>query len=503
MLKKEQQSNKVLFEGKSLARIPYSDRPLPQGGEVKYLTIEEFEKKFNFTYTESVFGNKEEFKLYSYETPPNLFPSSITPAVIKHRMQNPLDCFVLCNMGPTGHGLFTTKKLEEYTVLFVYAGEVRDATPDEGEYDYGIKIAGNLPPRAITAKQKGGLSRFMQHLPIDNEKYKKELKAYISKQINAELLQAGNISLDDYADEFIRDYHIDHELPNKVFRKQSIRDRVQESNVTLTQVTLNGMPIIVCWTEPGIEANKQVGFCYGEQYWNIVGKQPRYYKEDGRLIPLSDYLHTPSAALLKNVNPLSLYNEGVKFQNDKKYELALTSFGRALFEFRKQKGKNSPECGNCYGALASTCRDIHDYPNALKACENAIVIWSSLKENEKLLSIRKKYQDCLKLAAPNLRALYAAATKRYNKKHYLVAIDQLMFICSATKDLDLKAFSYSTLASCYRELKDFDAAIANCQKALNIRKEMKNAKAIEVVEKKLAGILEQKGKESIAQQNPV
>lgn len=257
MLKKEEQSNKVLFEGKSLARRAYSDRPLPQGGEVRYLTIEEFEKKFNFIYTESVFGKKEEFKSYSYETPQRHFPSRITPAVIKHRMQNPLDCFVICNMGPTGHGLFTTKKLEEYTVLFVYAGEVRDATPNDGEYDYGIIIADNLPSRAITAKRKGGLSRFMQHLPIDNEKYKKELKAYISKQISPELLQARNISLDDYADEFVQGHRVDHELPNNAFRKQSIRDRVQESNVTLTQVTVNGLPIVICWTETGIEAKSK------------------------------------------------------------------------------------------------------------------------------------------------------------------------------------------------------------------------------------------------------
>nr|MBA2709021.1 hypothetical protein [Tatlockia sp.] len=53
-----------LVAGNSLIKIPYSDKPLAQGGEIIYLTPEEFKTTFNCTYTESLFGDSKAFSKY-------------------------------------------------------------------------------------------------------------------------------------------------------------------------------------------------------------------------------------------------------------------------------------------------------------------------------------------------------------------------------------------------------------------------------------------------------
>lgn len=480
----------LLFKGNTLEKIAYSDKPLPQNGEVIYLNIEEFERMFNFTYSESLYGDRKQLKDYfNIGLPPDDLPESITSKDIKYRLMHPLNCFVVCNLGPTGHGLFSREDIPPYTVLFAYTGTVCTANINDGVYDYVWFKTMELPWKMISARRIGGLARFMQHLPLDDEKFKQNTKQFLAKLYTSEQIQERGLNLDDVVNEEMQSQPSDYELRDNNFRKQSVRNSIQSCNVERSHVKVDGIPMVICWTQFGIKKNEQLGFPYGENYWNGLKKLPRYYREDGTLIPFSDYNHISNTGMFGKINPYKLYSEGVEKQKQGSPESALIAFSRALNEFRIKTNKTSIECGNCYAALASSYRDTKDYFNAIVMCEKAISIFFHLKEEGKLNKIRSKYLECLKLYDPNPSRLYAKAQIHFKSKKYIQAIDSFEFIISGKNDDKLTAYCHAELAACYRALNKCDLAILHYQAALEIMKKIRSdPQSIEVLENKLSDL---------------
>ena len=288
----------ILVEAKRLEKIPYSDKPLPQGGTIEYLSSEEFEKKLGFTYTESLQGDRKELSKYLKDKEllsqiRNRMDLPKDEAVLE-RLANPLDCLVVCKMDDqVGHGLFASKDIPAGTVLFMYSGTIEAAKTyekgDEYTYCWG-SLNSNAIEKIVSAKQAGGLSRFMQHLPQDQERHKKHLKQELLKQFNPVLIAERGINLDEFVEELMQQAK-DHELEDVKFHDLKMKEQLATGNVHVCQTVINGVPVIACVAEYDIKAGEQIGFSYGESYWKTAEKKPCYFLKDGNLIPKTAYAY--------------------------------------------------------------------------------------------------------------------------------------------------------------------------------------------------------------------
>ena len=107
----------TVIRGKSISRIPYMENPPAEGGEIHYLTPEEFKHKFNCEYTEGIVIRNSQYKIATA----NDFKGTRAKAAYD-RLINPLETLVICKMSDNiGYGLFTTQDIKMGTVLCIYA----------------------------------------------------------------------------------------------------------------------------------------------------------------------------------------------------------------------------------------------------------------------------------------------------------------------------------------------------------------------------------------------
>ncbi|MGB6976295.1 MAG: SET domain-containing protein-lysine N-methyltransferase [Gammaproteobacteria bacterium] len=165
---------KPLFPAKQLEKIPVADKPLSQGGKITYLSPEQFKEKFGCECTASIWGTEEQASDYQKRWQKALSNSgklTETELKILHRLDNPFEDAVICFIDEkVGYGLFAKKDIAAGTIIGVYSGTLGKAKTFEeahDAYDYTLdKNANDI----VSAKEKGGITRFMQHLPNNYEK---------------------------------------------------------------------------------------------------------------------------------------------------------------------------------------------------------------------------------------------------------------------------------------------------------------------------------------------
>jgi len=151
---------KLLLKAKKLHAVPYSDNP---SSRIIYtLTHEEYNQKFDSQYSESLYV-KEEIKLehlITEEKHSETREASQLKAEIEEkitcRLENPLSCLFVGRLPEEvgGYGLFTSEAIEENTLLFLYAGEIKNFSLDD---DYclntGVDSSGKpwFPPGILAA----------------------------------------------------------------------------------------------------------------------------------------------------------------------------------------------------------------------------------------------------------------------------------------------------------------------------------------------------------------
>lgn len=421
----------ILLDAKKLDQITYSAKPLPQLKEsdsLSYLSVSEFEQKFKIQYTESLHGDLNEILpiLENHQLLASLAagrPDTPTETAIIERMNNPLDCFVVCNMGPeVGYGLFTSKAIEENTVLFLYAGELAEpvAYSPEREADYAwLPQQSHGPIKTINAACCGGLARFMQHLPIDFEKRKALLEAALEKIIAEnphyqQMMQLRNITVSSYVQDLLKDSKKDDEVGGLHFHEKADKAKLMTSNVKLCTVVVSGIPIVIAMAEQNIPQNSQLGFSYGKQYWLTAKKQPRYFNEDGLLISESLYRNAFYSELNHHRPLLSgiiqppqqtarqLYDHAVelyKAENKKEhkdYSRAIHVMTQAIQAYQQQDKK--AELATCLDTIASLYREAGNIGEAIANCQTALTIREELVVSNagiqpSLEKTRKKLQD--------------------------------------------------------------------------------------------------------------
>jgi tetratricopeptide (TPR) repeat protein len=484
---------KELVYATSLSTILYSSKPLSQQAPIISLSIEEAEAKFKFKYTESLWGDREKLKAYinnpilqqqimKQKDLPNL-------QAVLARLESPLKSLIICDMGsPVGHGLFALEDIAANTILFLYSGKVTHGKIFEEGDDYSAQWTKGedvacLPTKYISAKNLGGLARFMQHLPLDKARHSAYLKQGLEKEIKnrygeqqaAELLAAKNISLDEVVSELMAP--TSSELEDIKF-KDSVKAQLATTNMTVACIVINNIPVSVCWTPYGIKKGEPIGFNYGPHYWANANKKPKYFTQAGLIIPAADYSYkidplplSSKPTLYSHRAPLSLYQEGIQAYKEKNYLQAENILKNALGLYKQTKGKETAEYGLCYSALASCYRELSNIDMAIYYCEKALLILSKHGNKKQLENSQKKYREILS-KKPG-KELYGRAVLLYKQKEYAMALYPLLLATDYFEKLEKlpeKASYYSTLASCYREVGELEKAKNEVEKALRVRR---------------------------------
>jgi hypothetical protein len=462
----------VQVPAKKLEAISYCDQPLSQqGAKIVSLSPQEFAKKFNCEYSESVHGAHKVNQNCIAELFPENRRTVVTTALaekIIERLNNPLDCLVICKMDEVGHGLFTSCSIPAGVLLCVYAGEVKQQdTVDikQDNYLYNLTTPLSQAGTYVTTPHKiGGMARFMQHLP-------------------------QHPSSSDAEDE---------ELNDVVFTDPNIRITYQNVNNML--VNYFGTPLILMFSATEIPAGTQLGFSYGQQYWRMRNTHPRYFAPDGQLIPASAYYFKSDREKVSKVylfngimsNPVLMYDKAVEMYKDHKYQQAIAIFKKSASLFLEKNPKAGIDVGKCMSGMASCYRDLDDKPMAIESCELAIQAYTQ-GGFEQMETIIKKYQTCLEKSGKTVSELYTYADAYYDKRQMELAAPVFDYVLRRYKNMDGEhgyeiAACHTSLSSCYHMLGRTELAIEHGNESLALLKSIEGTPAdvIHAAEKKLA-----------------
>lgn len=313
-----------IINAKKLEKIPYMDNPPAEGGEIAYLTEEEFKKKFKCEYTEGIVTNSVNTnqKIISERD----FIGSRAKAAYQ-RLQNPLECLVICKMThDTGCGLFTTEDIPMGTVLCIYSGEY---DPNTKEHVYSSD--------AVNAAEIGGMARFMQHQPASKEGHKdylmiglKNYQLFALQENISEEEAKRKLSDTKYVNDKIKRYQSQikeneffggYDFDQYSFKDKALIDQIAQSNIILEEVKMADLKINLMVASRDIKKNESIGFSYGIMYWKhpSIGHPPYLFTKMGQIIlPENQYTYTDHSSwgLAKKIaaNNPSLSSDPTIFQ---------------------------------------------------------------------------------------------------------------------------------------------------------------------------------------------
>lgn len=321
--------NKIVLEGNTIQKIPYMDKPPALDGQLRWLSHQQFYEKFQCYFFEGLVSSaKSSFSQINR----NRISDNLALAAYD-RLQNPLDCFVICNMGEeVGYALFAFKDISAGTVLCIYSGEDLHSLDMRYVCD------------RTCAKQIGGFSRFMQHLPIYSQLHLAALQLtltnpeFFSRTYNFSLAESKRIIKSERAsiklryDEHIRDVelnkmHGEYDLDDIEFNASLIQKKqngrfslstrlsdgtsseIAYSNVMYNKVDMgNGMKVNFMEAMADIKAGEMVGFSYGRSYWQqlLLSQQPFLFTPKGEIIkPEGNYIYPGFKQLVQQPSPCS------------------------------------------------------------------------------------------------------------------------------------------------------------------------------------------------------
>lgn len=282
---------KTIIKAVTPTKIPYMDNPPAKGGEIKYLTPQEFKAKFKCEYTEGVVVKSTKNKQLASEAD----FQNVRAKAAYERLLNPLDSLVICKMSDkVGYGLFTTKHIPIGTVICLYAGEY---APSSEEIIYSCGT--------IDAAKYGGFARFMQHQPISKETHLGYLMQglqdhrlfAIHENVSFEI--AKNLLADpafiakkteQYRKEVTKNATWgDYNFTKNAFTDKEFADNVAQSNIFYEIAEVAGVDVVCMIAMCDIKANESIGFSYGPMYWRhpSIENSPRLFTKYGDIISRS------------------------------------------------------------------------------------------------------------------------------------------------------------------------------------------------------------------------
>lgn len=301
---------KVIIKANTPTKIPYMENPPAQGGEIKYLTADEFKKKFNCEYTEGVVVEGK-YKKLNPATESDFKNASAKAAY--ERLLNPLDSLVICKMSHgIGHGLFTTKDIPMGTVICIYAGQY---DPFSKEFVYSNE--------SIDAAKVGGFARFMQHQPFSKEGHEYYLMQGLKdphlfaiqenitqEEAKALLVDSGFVAkkTEKYKEKIKDNLRCNvYNFSEIVFSDKQLATEIAQSNVFCETTVVADVEVTLMVAMRDIKANESIGFSYGVVYWQhpSIKNQPLLFTKTGEILSLGErYKYKSNKALEEAVGRL-------------------------------------------------------------------------------------------------------------------------------------------------------------------------------------------------------
>lgn len=284
------QSRVELFSISSPDYIQVADKPICcPDAQVSKIGLEAIKKQFNFEYFENITVDKTKIKR-------SIANSDSLPDIIR-RLQNPLnDSLVVCRLqDPVGYGLFTQQAIKRGDIIGIYAGEMHQ--PDCKDFIYGMSSGENL----TVAIKKGGLCRFIQHMPeciyqtvnqLHQTNNMHDLYVLASTLGMTRFFQPGQ-TIEATREKMICTYlHRSNEQEDEEPIIESLLKHgttIAHANTAFIEQKYNGFCFTLIMATRHIEPREQLGVSYGLDYWFSRKKIPLLFeKQTGEISKWSD-----------------------------------------------------------------------------------------------------------------------------------------------------------------------------------------------------------------------
>jgi tetratricopeptide (TPR) repeat protein len=462
---------KTLLACAAPATISYASEPLTPTTVVTQLTVQEMERKFNFKYDEGFSYNENEINpraLTHYESTVSDKPPL---EKVEERLAKPFDGLVVCKMpDPVGHGLYTSKPIPRGTVIGFYAG-ILGKVQEKDDYSNALSpqnSSGHISTMpAVSAKDRGGLARFMQHLPVDKKRYQIESEKTfpivlektaqrlgLTLEALNQLMIEKNVNKKDFIAQMSGMIQND-ELEKIQFPSEASYSNMVSSNVEVVRVVYKGLLIPVITAAQDIPAYSQLGFSYGP-YWDQKEEKPLYFTTSGQILTSVQYLLDKNEEKELNDAKITYANAILDF-NNKKLPDAKTKTLHAQRIFIKTCSYFSLEYANATSTLASIYRDQGDIALAIETATKAIYILETIQNKTVIAATYNKLNSCLAKLTEVPAVIKTLATEHLKQKHYQLALALFLGIVEKVPAIDKPICAYN-IASCYSHLNQNDQA---------------------------------------------
>ena len=152
-----------MLRAKQNERIPIADKPLRLGGQITFLSHDEFERQFGCQYVEKVDSIGYANLLAVTESITGHLSSVQLKTQLRHLLENPRDDLVICNINKSvGFGVFARDDIPKDTVLCFYSGTLTSGQKAKHD-DHGLGFYGMNA--LVSTQSHRGISSFFEHLP--------------------------------------------------------------------------------------------------------------------------------------------------------------------------------------------------------------------------------------------------------------------------------------------------------------------------------------------------
>ena len=292
-------------------------------GVIRKISKAELEERCGFTYDESIYRGEDFGRVLENS---RKIARPIAPTLldkVQDRIASPLtDSFVIYKISDeAGYGLRLhpdAALIEMGTLVMFYGGTVVTKSDDD---TYSLLAAEDC---RITPKEKGGLARFMSHLPRDLERvveinngtrtleeYRRllvELGGYdFNEGANehfARSRDAAPMTLDEMIARDSNSAEFTEEAAEYLLLKIAEENKAKVAWESLAHMTfvLNGLPIVCFLALKDIPPGHPLGFIYGHSYWSNKAMMPTLLCADTGA-PLSRELYSRTHALIPVLLP--------------------------------------------------------------------------------------------------------------------------------------------------------------------------------------------------------
>lgn len=355
---------------------------------------------------------------------------------ILHRLNHPLnDTLVVSHIDErVGYGLFTTHPIELGTIIGIYAGQLPNALggvliPAEakalltdnafarlksGDYKLGWND--------VNAGLVGGLSRFIQHMPLhkkalldridaalNHQQIVEIMQVYAAYPKNAQEVELGRLKF--LAKQQLEQQFLPHFIDSstEALLNEPKGADVASANLIAKDYTFNGVSFKVLMANRCIQAGEQLGFDYELTFWKERGIRPSFFHQATGLVFDPRLQEANTATVFFSVGAqataVQCYQAGVDCYKLKKFDQAIDYLNQALPLFQGNALKEA----TCLSALASCYRDLNQLSEAIARCQLAH------EKQPDHAGIQKKWRELQALMAINTemdRPLKTEATRK-------------------------------------------------------------------------------------------